>query len=121
MRRDISCATDLEDAINSYQRIGRLELLHQFANIAPSLEGGWEEHSQFYSTVLPKMQQMMLNMPNVITTAPRLLLHPINEEQSKYSAVHMTQEQCAHLVVAAFFCAVPSRDVDMENKVRPTA
>lgn len=101
MKRKIRSTDDLEEVIKSYNpKVFNVSLLHTYFKSEATLE----ERERFFDVTLPKMQQMMLNMPNVITMSPKLLL------KNENSAVYMTQEQCAHILVAAFFCTFPRRN-----------
>ena len=107
MRKPILCIQDLTDAIRTYNpKIDTLRLLHTFFEHGASLE----DRQQFFDHTLPKMQKMMLNMPNVVTTPPRLLLRDNAE------SIYLTQEQCAHILVAAFFCTFPRRNKSYKNE-----
>jgi len=101
MKNPILCIQDLEDAIKSYnQKVDTLHLLHNYFKNSATLE----ERQKFFDETLPKMQKMMLDMPNVVTTSPRLL------KRNNAESIYLTQEQCAHILVAAFFCTFPRRN-----------
>jgi hypothetical protein len=101
MDQKILCVEDLENCIKTYnQKIGKLELLRVFFTSKATLD----ERTMFFDETLPKMQKLLLNMPNVVTAPPKLLKRGINCD------VYLTQEQCAHILVCAFFCAFPRRN-----------
>ena len=106
MEKEILCAEDLITAIKSYNtKGGHFSLLRTFFTSEASLD----ERTEFFDEVLPNMQKMMINMPNVITVPPKLL------KAGQNFAIYITQEQCAHIMVAAFFCAFPRRNGSKTN------
>lgn len=101
MEQQILCPEDLESTMKQYNsKVGKMPLLHHFFTTEATLE----ERERFFDETLPEMQKMMINFPKVITAPPKLLLKGEN------FTVYMTQAQCAHLLVAAFFCAFPRRN-----------
>ena len=94
MRRTISTSTELEDAIKTYKISGEFHLLHAYAKKYP------DESKHFFGAILPKMQEMLINLPKELTRPPKLL------KRNKPFEVFLTQKQCAHLLVASFFCTL---------------
>ena len=110
MEREILCAEDLIAAIKTYNnKGGNFSLLRTFFISEATLD----ERIDFFDSILPKMQKMMINMPNVITVPPRLL------KSGKNFSVYMSQEQCAYLMVAAFFCTFPRNVVRNYTSEKP--
>jgi len=89
----------LYTAIKSYNsRVQRFKLLERFFDVCSN-----EERTHFFNKVLPKMRKMMINMPHIVTLEPKVLKTGVKGQ------VFLSQRQCSHLMVAAFFCAFPKR------------
>ena len=80
-----------------YQKPLEYHLLQKFEDRFPEIA------KKFYK-IVPKMQKLLTDLPKVITRPPRLLKYR-GEESSE--TVYLSQMQCAHLMVTAFFSAFP--------------
>lgn len=100
----MASSLDLEEAILSYNsrfaKKWRFRLLHcYFTEFADA-----DETKAFFSFILPKMVDLALSLPKLVTHALPLL-----RKQEGYS-ISLSQQQAACLLANAFFCTYPRRN-----------
>ncbi|XP_054001958.1 poly(ADP-ribose) glycohydrolase-like [Hylaeus anthracinus] len=102
--RNFVSTQQLESAILSYnhiyaQRWDFAALHHFFSEVADE-----EETNIFFAVLLPKMIQLALQLPVLVTGPVPLLKHHTN------AAISLSQLQIASLLANAFFCTFPRRN-----------
>ncbi|XP_012540752.1 poly(ADP-ribose) glycohydrolase [Monomorium pharaonis] len=102
--RNILSSQQLEEAILSYnqiyaQRWNFAGLHHFFSEILDS-----EETTMFFETLMPKIVQLALQLPVLLTGAIPLLKRHTN------ASISLSQLQVASLLANAFFCTFPRRN-----------
>lgn len=98
----IESPEELKEAINKYNKeVKDITLIEKFFESHAEIS----ESEEFFEKILPNMQKMVANSPQILTQAPRLMKNTLRKEQS----IWMTQEQCAHMLVLSFFCCWPKR------------
>ncbi|CAL1675314.1 unnamed protein product [Lasius platythorax] len=102
--RSILSSQQLENAILSYnqiyaQRWNFTALHHFFSEVLDS-----EETAVFFQTLMPKMIQLALQLPMLLTGAIPLLKRHTN------GSISLSQLQVASLLANAFFCTFPRRN-----------
>ncbi|XP_011689783.1 PREDICTED: poly(ADP-ribose) glycohydrolase-like [Wasmannia auropunctata] len=102
--RNILSSQQLEDAILSYnqiyaQRWNFAALHHFFSEVMDS-----EETTMFFETLMPKIIQLALQLPVLLTGAVPLLKRHTN------GSISLSQLQVASLLANAFFCTFPRRN-----------
>lgn len=102
--RNILSSQQLENAILSYnqiyaQRWNFTALHHFFSEVLDS-----EETEVFFKTLMPKIVQLALQLPMLLTGAIPLLKRHTN------GSISLSQLQVASLLANAFFCTFPRRN-----------
>ncbi|XP_070528791.1 poly(ADP-ribose) glycohydrolase isoform X4 [Cardiocondyla obscurior] len=102
--RNIISSQQLENAILSYnqiyaQRWSFAALHHFFSEVMDP-----EETTIFFETLMPKLIQLALQLPELLTGAVPLLKRHSN------SSISLSQLQVASLLANAFFCTFPRRN-----------
>ncbi|KAL6255823.1 hypothetical protein P5V15_013066 [Pogonomyrmex californicus] len=102
--RSILSSQQLEEAILSYnqiyaQRWNFAALHHFFSEVMDS-----EETTIFFETLMPKIVQLALQLPVLLTGAVPLLKRHTN------GSISLSQLQVASLLANAFFCTFPRRN-----------
>ncbi|XP_011636332.1 poly(ADP-ribose) glycohydrolase-like isoform X2 [Pogonomyrmex barbatus] len=102
--RNILSSQQLEEAILSYnqiyaQRWNFAALHHFFSEVMDS-----EETTIFFETLMPKIIQLALQLPVLLTGAVPLLKRHTN------GSISLSQLQVASLLANAFFCTFPRRN-----------
>ncbi len=109
LKKPIRNCCDLEETILSYNsRFSKrwvFRPLHAFFDEFISAQ----ERDEFFRNVLPKMAELVLNLPQLVTHAIPLL-----QKQQNYS-VTLSQQQIACLLANAFFCTFPRRNTNMTS------
>ena len=80
-----------------HQKPPEYHLLLEFEKYCP-------EYTRKLYNIIPKMQKLLLKLPEVITRPPRLLKSRFRDSSE---TVFLSQKQCAHLLIAAFFSTFP--------------
>ena len=104
LRKPISTSYDLEEAVLEYnsRQAGKWSFgaLHAyFSEVAAE-----EESMAFFSTILPRVVDLALRLPELVTHALPLL-----RRQEQFS-VTLSQQQVACLLANAFLCTFPRRN-----------
>ncbi len=101
LRKPIANSYDLEEAILTYNaRKWNFNGLHSYFNDHCSEE----ESRSFFESVLPRVIELALSLPSLVTHALPLL-----KKQLDYS-VSLSQQQAACLLANAFLCTFPRRN-----------
>lgn len=101
LRKPIANSYDLEEAILSYNsRKWCFSGLHSYF----SEHCSEEESSSFFGSVLPRVIELALSLPKLVTHALPLL-----KKQLNYS-ISLSQQQVACLLANAFLCTFPRRN-----------
>ena len=95
---------DLEVAIFSFNSRFRKSWSFRCLKGFFLVEATLEERILFFDVTLPKMQKMCLEAKKQFPRPPKLLKKGSNGE------LYLTQEQCATILVQAFFCVFPRRN-----------
>lgn len=102
--RSILSSQQLEEAILSYNQIyaqrWNFAALHHFFSEVMELE----ETTMFFETLMPKIIQLALQLPVLLTGAIPLLKRHTN------GSISLSQLQVASLLANAFFCTFPRRN-----------
>ncbi|VVC35590.1 Hypothetical protein CINCED_3A006843 [Cinara cedri] len=105
LTRPITSSEELEKAILlynlKYKERWRFHLLHSFFNECLSEE----ETDSFFNNLLPKIIELALKLPKLITSPIPLL------KQNSSHSISFTQMQIACLLANAFLCTFPHRNV----------
>ncbi|CAG2054756.1 unnamed protein product [Timema podura] len=109
--RPITSSKQLQDAIFSYnskymRALGFLHTRHIFLASNTSLRTilGTRESTKFFSTLLPQIIGLALQLPSLVTGPIPLLV------QNRNQSVSLTQLQVASLLANAFLCTFPRRN-----------
>ena len=109
LKRPIKNSHDLEETILSYNsRFSNkwvFRPLHAFFTEYIT----FQEKDEFFRDILPKMVELVLNLPKLVTHAIPLLW-----KQQNYS-VTLSQQQIACLLANAFFCTFPRRNTNIAS------
>lgn len=98
----IENALSLEVAIKSYNP--SYASVWNFANLQY-----FDDHAGFFETILPKIIEIALSLPDLVQTSIPLLKQGMNR------AISMTQRQAACLLANAFLCTFPRRNTQKEH------
>ena len=105
LRKPIANSYDLEEAILSYNsrysHKWNFQGLHAYFNEVTDDTAA----AMFFNTILPKIINLALSLPTVVTHAIPLL-----KKQQNYS-ITLSQQQIACLLANAFLCTFPRRNV----------
>jgi len=99
---EILQSDDLIEAILSYNRSDRWNFDGLKCFLDECIED--EEKSAFYTTILPKMCSLALELPLILTKPMPLLQRCSNDK------ITLSQKQIASLLANAFFCTFPKRN-----------
>ena len=104
LRKPIRNSYDLEEAILSYN--SRFSSKWQFSSLHKYFTKyiGTKKGEEFFRVVVPKMVDLVLDLPKLVTHAIPLL-----KKQQNYSLT-LSQQQVACLLANAFFCTYPRRN-----------
>lgn len=104
LRKPIGDSNQLADAILAYN--SRYATRWKFNNLHDyfSIHCGEEETEFFFSSLLPRIIDLALQLPSIVTHAIPLL-----RKQESYQ-ITMTQRQASCLLANAFLCTFPSRN-----------
>jgi len=99
-----SSSNDLEEAIlvynHHYKDKWNFESWHSYCNI----ELDAVQREELFSTLLPGIVNLALQLPNLVTQPPKLL------QRGKDQKMTLSQNQIACLLANAFFCTYPRRN-----------
>ena len=102
----IKNSRDLEEAILSYnpRYRGHYDWNFDFLHKLFTEEFSEEENENFFSVTLPRMIEMLVSSPSVITSPLPLL------SQGSNHSITLSQTQVSVLLINAFFCTFPRRN-----------
>nr|XP_045625311.1 poly(ADP-ribose) glycohydrolase-like isoform X1 [Procambarus clarkii] len=104
LRRGIGNVEELERAVLEYN--SRYAAKWKFKGLHLLIEQEFEEEEReyFFSTTLPAMIRLALNLPKLVTQPPPLLISRATH------TITLSQMQIASLLANAFFCTFPRRN-----------
>ena len=104
LSKPITNSLELEEAVLTYNSRFRGKWKFQLLHAYFAKHQTKEETGRFFSTVLPPLKKLVLNLPQIMTHAIPLLT-----KGESYSLT-LSQEQVSCLLANAFFCTYPRRN-----------